>query len=211
MQQPRVARASCEQQPSDAPPPPLLSLQAGLDSLGAVELRSALGSAFGLDAPATLAFDYPTLHSLAAYVVQNTAAPTQLPEAGSTHRTLTVDTLDSGISGAALMAVSSRFPTPSTCAPERTGGNADFPVFQHTLAAGANIQCVVPPQRWDIDAVFHPGGCRALQARVMLLLLPARPSHPPIWGLQMPSRAACTCASAGGSPKWPPLTLLRSG
>jgi acyl carrier protein len=41
-------------------------LQAGLDSLGAVDLRNSLSSAFGTDAlPATLAFDYPTVAALA--------------------------------------------------------------------------------------------------------------------------------------------------
>ena len=45
-------------------------LQAGLDSLGAVELRTAIGSAFGLELPSTFAFDYPTQAAMAAYVLQ---------------------------------------------------------------------------------------------------------------------------------------------
>jgi Phosphopantetheine attachment site len=41
-------------------------LQAGLDSLGAVDLRNSLSAAFQTDAlPATLAFDYPTVAALA--------------------------------------------------------------------------------------------------------------------------------------------------
>jgi acyl carrier protein len=36
-------------------------MQAGLDSLGAVDLRNAISSACGVELPATAVFDYPTL------------------------------------------------------------------------------------------------------------------------------------------------------
>lgn len=39
--------------------------QAGLDSLGALELRTAIAERFAVKAPATLAFDYPTIAALA--------------------------------------------------------------------------------------------------------------------------------------------------
>ena len=44
-----------------APNVPLMS--AGLDSLGAVELRNGITAKFGISMPATVAFDYPTLQA----------------------------------------------------------------------------------------------------------------------------------------------------
>ena len=43
-------------------------MQAGLDSLGAVEFRNAVSGAFAMDTPATAAFDYPTIAALATYI-----------------------------------------------------------------------------------------------------------------------------------------------
>lgn len=43
--------------------------QAGLDSLGAVELRNAIASEFGIEVTATLAFDYPTVNAVAGFIL----------------------------------------------------------------------------------------------------------------------------------------------
>jgi acyl carrier protein len=43
-------------------------MEAGLDSIGAVELRNAVAAKFGVDLPATATFDFPTLGALAAHV-----------------------------------------------------------------------------------------------------------------------------------------------
>ena len=52
-------------------------MEAGLDSLGAVELRSSLQTKFAVDLPATLTFDYPTIASVAKFLT------TQVSAAGS--------------------------------------------------------------------------------------------------------------------------------
>ena len=43
-------------------------MDAGLDSLGAVELRNSLAQVVGLDVPGTLVFDYPSVSALAGYL-----------------------------------------------------------------------------------------------------------------------------------------------
>ena len=46
-------------------------VQAGIDSLAAVELRNSIASKFAITLPATLIFDYPTLSGMAAFVFES--------------------------------------------------------------------------------------------------------------------------------------------
>ena len=48
-------------------------MEAGLDSIGAVELRNAVSAKFGVELPATVTFDYPTAADLARFVVQRSS------------------------------------------------------------------------------------------------------------------------------------------
>lgn len=43
-------------------------MEAGLDSLAAVELRNALGAKLNVDLPATVTFDYPSIGALAGFI-----------------------------------------------------------------------------------------------------------------------------------------------
>ena len=52
------------------PEEPLMA--AGLDSLGAVELRNAIQRSLEIEVPSTFVFDYPTISAMASYVVRNT-------------------------------------------------------------------------------------------------------------------------------------------
>jgi len=49
-------------------------MEAGLDSLGAVELRASLVTEFGMELPATLTFDYPSIAALSKFLAGELAA-----------------------------------------------------------------------------------------------------------------------------------------
>ena len=49
-------------------------MEAGLDSLGAVEMRASLQNNLAVELPATLTFDYPNIASLAKYLTAQLSA-----------------------------------------------------------------------------------------------------------------------------------------
>lgn len=49
-------------------------MEAGLDSLAAVELRNQLSAHFNIDLAPTLSFDFPTAAALATHIASKTAA-----------------------------------------------------------------------------------------------------------------------------------------
>lgn len=53
-------------------------MEAGLDSIGAVELRNSVATKYGIDLPATITFDQPTVRALGDYLATMLAPRKQL-------------------------------------------------------------------------------------------------------------------------------------
>lgn len=61
-------------------------MEAGLDSIGAVELRNSVSTKFGVELPATVAFDYPTIQDVARFLAAQVApAPGEFAAGAVTH------------------------------------------------------------------------------------------------------------------------------
>ena len=129
-------------------------MEAGIDSLGAVELRSRLGSQLGVDdLPETLVFDFPTLRQLEAHL--------------SARVTPTAADRDSASGGAALLAqlmgqvASASQPDQDQLSTQPIsvtgtssflpGGIASWEALVATSATGCDLLNEVPAARWDVE------------------------------------------------------------
>lgn len=115
-------------------------MQAGLDSLGAVELRNALNARFGLDLVPTVTIDYPTVASLAGHIV--TAV-------GENNSGAMVEIVDSPTE---LMSLSSWDSNEARSVPiSLVSSSSLLPSGPHGTAPSFDTITKVPLSRWDVD------------------------------------------------------------
>ncbi|CAN3983699.1 Modular polyketide synthase [Kitasatospora purpeofusca] len=116
----------------------------GIDSLTAVELRNALGTATGLRLPATLVFNYPTPKALAAHLATELVGEEPAPAAPTAPAAPAAGTEDEPI---AIVAVGCRFP----------GGLDSGEDLWRFVAGGGDAVTGLPTDRgWDLDGSYDP-------------------------------------------------------
>ncbi|MER7475631.1 type I polyketide synthase, partial [Micromonospora sp. NPDC000018] len=113
----------------------------GFDSLTAVEMRNRLNNAFGMRLPATLVFDYPTPHDLAAFLGTEIAG-TPVPVRPATTTVAVGD--DEPL---AIIGMACRLP----------GGVWSPDDLWRLVADGVDAITDLPTDRgWDLDGLYSP-------------------------------------------------------
>ncbi|MFE3027545.1 SDR family NAD(P)-dependent oxidoreductase, partial [Nocardia tengchongensis] len=114
----------------------------GFDSLSAVELRNRLGLVTGVELPATVVFDHPSVNALARFIVGEVSGDATF------HVDRARETSGDEI---AIVAMACRLP----------GGVADPDGLWELLSEGRDAITDFPEGRgWDVDWLYDPDGTR---------------------------------------------------
>jgi acyl transferase domain-containing protein/acyl carrier protein len=123
-------------------------MQAGMDSMGAIELRAALESEFSVSLPATITYDYPTSSAMGKYLEESFGASGGGGDGGSVYQSVSASAAKQPSSAAdsttGFISMASMYPH----------NGAVAPVAQ--LLSNTDVQHVVPSSRWDVDAHYNP-------------------------------------------------------
>ncbi|PWT91444.1 MAG: hypothetical protein C5B54_05275, partial [Acidobacteria bacterium] len=154
----RAVGSILETSDSAAIDPTLGFKEMGIDSLGALDLRSRLQDVLGRQFPATLVFEYSCLNDLVTHLEERYFAddvrafeappPRDAPCAAARPIQTPAAVADSKPGGAsrssiAIIGMSCRFP------------GADTPAeFWRLLAEGRDATRRIPPERWNLDEVY---------------------------------------------------------
>jgi 3-oxoacyl-(acyl-carrier-protein) synthase/acyl carrier protein len=126
---------------SVSPDEPLMA--AGLDSLGAVELRNALEGALGLSLPGTLVFDYPSVDAMTQFI------SSQIPAAEASEDCLVPSAAGSSDMLKAVTAAAIRAEASMQAVIGITGIAAYSPSSAITCLQPIDAISTVPLSRWD--------------------------------------------------------------
>lgn len=119
-------------------------MEAGLDSLGAVELRNALEARFDVSLPATATLDYPSITAMAAFIASKLAHPTQ-PSA-TVFTPMQAHLQPCAITTTCILGSSCRYPA----------SISSMHGFWEAIKTAEDLPYVTPLERWDVEALYEP-------------------------------------------------------